>query len=113
MFLTKKLNVKFNNLNNTRFEFKILSKDKRNYLTENFEQFCHQKPDPYLYSTYRTTETASSIEDHAIYLSNNLYPIYLVASIDNDKWKKLNDKRLILKNILNKDANKLLNSTFI
>ena len=113
MFLTKQLNVKFNNLNNTRFEFKILNKDNGNYLTENFEQFCHQKPESYLYSTYRTTETASSTEDHAIYLSNQTKPIFLVASIDNDKWKKLNDKRLILKNILNKDTKKLLNSTFI
>lgn len=103
MYLTKKLNVKRNNLANTRFEFKILSKGKGNYLTENFEQFCHQKPDLYLYSTYRTTERASSVEDHAIYLSNQIKPIFLVANISSDNWKKLNDKRLILKNILKKE----------
>ena len=103
------MNLSNNLVPSIGFEFKILSKDKRIYLTENFEQFCHQRSDSYLYSTYRTTETVNSMDDHAIYLSNNLYPIYLVASIDNDKWKKLNDKRLLLKNILNKDAKKLLN----
>lgn len=103
MYLTKKLNVKRNNLANTRFEFNIYDKSHKHYIAENFEQFCHQKPDLYLYSTYRTTERASSVEDHAIYLSNQIKPIFLVANISSDNWKKIHNKRLILKNILKKE----------